>query len=245
MASLNIAGGCNSCSTIEPMYPYGAGGSSGGGSPWQQPDYMNPFQSNPFQSNASSGGYTATGSLMQQQQSWGALGERSHPQGERSHFQSSGAMPKAPQSAAAAQTAAINAATAAASAATAATKAVAAATVAASVQHKETNKKQHFIAVDSPTDNTSADNAGEMELEGFNDYYQYGMDNGKTSSRYKLICATVLFFLIIAALGLNEFAKFMINKCIQTADGSPYYYLLYCGVAITISLCLLKFYSNK
>ena len=59
--------------------------------------------------------------------------------------------------------------------------------------------------------------------------------------RDSVSCTLVGFLVIAAALGLNEFAKFMINKSIQTADGTPFYYLLYCGLALLAGLLVVRY----
>ena len=59
--------------------------------------------------------------------------------------------------------------------------------------------------------------------------------------RDSVSCALVGFLVVAAALGLNEFAKFMINKSIQTADGTPFYYLLYCGLALLAGLLVVRY----
>lgn len=65
-----------------------------------------------------------------------------------------------------------------------------------------------------------------------------------TTLRDHVMCVVVLFLVIAAALGMNEFAKFMINKSIQTADGTPFYYLLYCGLALLIGLLVIRYARN-
>jgi hypothetical protein len=65
-----------------------------------------------------------------------------------------------------------------------------------------------------------------------------------TTLREHIMCVLVLFLVLVAALGMNEFSKFMINKSIQTADGSPFYYLLYCGLALLAGLIVVRYARN-
>ena len=65
-----------------------------------------------------------------------------------------------------------------------------------------------------------------------------------TTLREHVMCVLVIFLVLVAALAMNEFAKFMINKSIQTADGSPFYYLLYCGLALLAGLIVVRYARN-
>lgn len=76
-------------------------------------------------------------------------------------------------------------------------------------------------------------------MEGFGDMWSNNMNLQQIIAKS---FATVL--LVSSALALNEFMKYVINKSIQTSDGTHYYYLLYSGVVLIIGLLLMKYYRG-
>ncbi len=61
-----------------------------------------------------------------------------------------------------------------------------------------------------------------------------GSSSGSWSQKDMRVCLVNLGFLILAALSVNEAAKYYINKSLQTAEGNVPYYLVYAVLAVLV-----------
>jgi hypothetical protein len=209
-----LGNGCDSCATT----PYMNDGNMGMGqfnSSWDS--QMNNIMANPYANQS-------TNMVSPQMQSFNATA------GYPSNGGGAGAVPNMgmgsqynPQQ---------QANKAVAQAAQAASKLVAATAAAAAAGAAAANQQQASETAPEAYSDIDVSRVHPASIEGF--------DSPKTLKEH-LMCVLVLFLVIIAALGMNEFVKFMINKSIQTADGTPYYYVLYgCG-ALLLGLITVRY----
>jgi hypothetical protein len=114
--------------------------------------------------------------------------------------------------------------------------------VAAAVSQAANNAVAQASKESAPPAGYSDDNLAISQpsmVEGFG-----GSWDGKMTLHQTMAKSISTVLLIACALALNEFMKYIINKSIQTSDGTHLYYLLYSGLASVVGLILVKFYRG-
>lgn len=211
------ASGCDSCSTFDAP-SIGMGQYNG-----VFDSQMNTSMSNP---------YTCQNTNMVNQQMQSFQASASYPQGGNITNHNKQTQSQQIQSRQNNNKVIVQATQAAHAAATAA--ATAAAAIASTVASTATTQSPQQIPEDYLPINNSQSSYG--LVEGFE--HQHSLKD-------KMVMWIVLFMITVSSLGLNEFIKFMINKNIQTENGSPYYYLLYCGFVLLGGLLIVKYTYDK